>query len=267
MSIEGPESISNVISFGRHKARPRACVIESKPHTRAFLQKALGDAGFVACACASLGDLAAEVERQPPRLVVHCVSPDGIESAHVLRALAAARFQGAILLLAPRGLPALAAVRQAAEELGLQVLPPLFTPFSDESLRVSVATLLPRRGAADAPGRCRRGGDGGLARAVVPAEDQCPVAVLRQRGGACAHASSALGDRAAGVFHSRRQRSALAGIVRVRHWPGDRRLAALRRRSWSCRDCDQSSHRFPSRSGIGRQPVQADARPPGLRAG
>jgi EAL domain-containing protein (putative c-di-GMP-specific phosphodiesterase class I) len=143
MSIEGPESISNVISFGRHKARPRACVIESKPHTRTFLQKALGDAGFVACACASLGDLAAEVERQPPRLVVHCVSPDGIESAHVLRALAAARFQGAILLLAPRGLPALAAVRQAAGELGLQVLPPLFTPFSDESLRVSVATLLP----------------------------------------------------------------------------------------------------------------------------
>jgi EAL domain-containing protein (putative c-di-GMP-specific phosphodiesterase class I) len=50
---------------------------------------------------------------------------------------------GGILLLGPRGLPALAAVQRAAEELGLEVLPPLSTPFSDESLRASVAAFLP----------------------------------------------------------------------------------------------------------------------------
>jgi EAL domain-containing protein (putative c-di-GMP-specific phosphodiesterase class I)/CheY-like chemotaxis protein len=143
MSIEGPESISNVISFGRHKTRPRACVIDSKRHTRAFLKKALEDTGFAASECANHEELAAEVGRQPPRLVVHCVSPDGIESAHVLRTLSAASFQGGILLLGPRGLPALAAVQRAAEELGLEVLPPLSTPFSDESLRASVAAFLP----------------------------------------------------------------------------------------------------------------------------
>lgn len=143
MRIESFDSFSNVIRFGRRNARPRACVIDSKRHTRAFLQKALEDTGFTACECASLEELAAEVGRQPPRLVVHCVSPDGIESAHVLRTLSAASFQGGILLLGPRGLPALAAVQQAAEELGLEVLPPLSTPFSDESLRASVAALLP----------------------------------------------------------------------------------------------------------------------------
>lgn len=143
MSIDSPESIGNVVPFGRRKVRPRATVIDSKRHTRTFLREALEEAGFVASECATPDELAAEVGRQPPGLVVLCVPPDGIESAYVLRMLSRMNFHGKILLLAPRDLPALAAVRQAAEELGLAVLPPLSTPFNHASLRTSVAELLP----------------------------------------------------------------------------------------------------------------------------
>jgi EAL domain-containing protein (putative c-di-GMP-specific phosphodiesterase class I) len=143
MSIESFESSGNVVPFVRRKVRPHACVIESKPHTRAFLKEALDDAGFSARECAAIDELAALLVRQPPALVIMGVAPDGIESAHVLNKLSAANFEGKILLLGPRNLPALAAVRQAGEDVGLAVLPPLFTPFSEASLRAGVAALLP----------------------------------------------------------------------------------------------------------------------------
>jgi EAL domain-containing protein (putative c-di-GMP-specific phosphodiesterase class I) len=142
-SIDVSESFGNVVPFGRRKARLHACVIDSRPHTRTFLRAALEDAGFVACECATLDELEAAVGRQPAGLVVLCVPPDGIESAYVLQTLARAKFQGKILLLAPLDLPALAAVRRAAEELGLVVLPPLATPVSHASFRSAVAALLP----------------------------------------------------------------------------------------------------------------------------
>ncbi len=142
MSIQSSE-LNNVGPFGRRKARPRACIIGSKRHTRVFLPDAFEEAGFAICECATLDELTALVVKHPPDLVVLCVPPDGIESAHVLRILSATNFQGQILLLGPRDLQALVAVRQAAQELDLAVLPPLTTPFSDESLRASVATLLP----------------------------------------------------------------------------------------------------------------------------
>jgi len=145
VDIDGPEAFGNVVAFGRRTVRPRACVIGSRRHARAFLQQALEDAGFATCDCATPDELATLVGRQPPALVVLRVSPDGIESAHVLRILSGAGFQGKILLLGPRDLPALRAVRQAGEELGLAMLPPLFTPFRDEGLRAGVAMLLPGR--------------------------------------------------------------------------------------------------------------------------
>ena len=80
---------------------------------------------------------------QVPRLLVLPMSPDGIESVEALRTLAGAHFQGNILLLAPHDLPALKGVRQLGEKLGLALLPPLETPFNAQSLRASVATLLP----------------------------------------------------------------------------------------------------------------------------
>lgn len=143
MSAENSDLLGSAFRFGPRRVRPRACVVDSKRHTRSFLREALEDAGFMALECAMLEELAALVGGQVPSLVVMCVSPDGVGSAEALRVLAGAHFKGKVLLLAPRDLPALKAVRQLGEEFGLALLPPLATPFSDQSLRASVATLLP----------------------------------------------------------------------------------------------------------------------------
>jgi DNA-binding response OmpR family regulator len=62
--------------------RPHACVIESKPHARAFPREALDDAGFIARECTTIDELAALLERQRPALVMMSVTLDGIESAY-----------------------------------------------------------------------------------------------------------------------------------------------------------------------------------------
>jgi len=113
MCNEIAESRGNIIPFGRRKGRPHACVIGSKPDTRAFLKEALDGAGFSAGECAEIDELAALLVRQPPALVVVWVAPSGIESAHVLNKLSAANFEDKLLLLGPRNLPALAAVDAA----------------------------------------------------------------------------------------------------------------------------------------------------------
>ena len=58
--------------------------------------------------------------------------------------------------------------------------------------------------------RCRRGIEGRLARIVVSAEDQHPLADAQRSGGAGADAASCLGRGPAGLFHSRRQGSAFS---------------------------------------------------------
>lgn len=135
-------SFDNDNQFGRRKISPRACIIDCRPHACNFLGEVFESAGFVTGVCTTPSELAVFVKRQPPRLTVLSVSQDGNETAHVVRILSEAKFRGSILLLGPEDLPALAAVWHSANELGLRVLPPLFTPFSDKSLRASVATLL-----------------------------------------------------------------------------------------------------------------------------
>jgi EAL domain-containing protein (putative c-di-GMP-specific phosphodiesterase class I) len=100
----------------------------------------------MATECAKLEDLAAMVGGQVPRLVVLSVPPDGVDGVEALQILAGAHFQGKILLLTPHDSPALKLLRLLGEELGLALLPPLETPFTEQSLRASVATLLPFRG-------------------------------------------------------------------------------------------------------------------------
>jgi EAL domain-containing protein (putative c-di-GMP-specific phosphodiesterase class I) len=68
---------------------------------------------------------------------------DGTEAGHILKTLVERQFHGKVLLIGPRDSIIVNAVRQLGEEFGIQMLPPLATPFSAEGLRASVAMLLP----------------------------------------------------------------------------------------------------------------------------
>ena len=64
----------------------------------------------------------------------------------MLKALAVKEFDGEVLLLGPRDLSVVAAVRTLGEHLGIAMLPTLATPFGTHALRDSVAALLPVEG-------------------------------------------------------------------------------------------------------------------------
>lgn len=133
--------------FGRRKVVPRAFVVDVKRHIRTFLADALEELSFLTFECANAADLGAALDTQDPDLVVLGLSPGGIEAGGILETLAAARFAGKVLPVGPRESILARATGQLGRELGIAILPTLTTPFGAETLRDSVATLLP----AEAP--------------------------------------------------------------------------------------------------------------------
>jgi EAL domain-containing protein (putative c-di-GMP-specific phosphodiesterase class I)/CheY-like chemotaxis protein len=129
--------------FGRRKVRPTVCVVDSKQHIRTFLAEALEELGFLICECARASELGAMLDAHLPDLIVLGLSAGGVEGAEILNLLADMKFNGKVLLLGSRDLPAIVAVRNLGEDLGLVMLPMLSTPFGDGNLRDSVVTLLP----------------------------------------------------------------------------------------------------------------------------
>lgn len=130
-------------AFGRRKLTPRACIVDNKRHIRTFLSDALEELGFVTFECATPADLRQLAATETPDLVVLGLSSDGIDAGAALETLASAPFDGEILPVGLRGSVLATAIRQLADELGLSLLPLLATPFGADSLRASVARLLP----------------------------------------------------------------------------------------------------------------------------
>ena len=147
MAYQRPEGAIKSATFGRRKVRPRVCLVEGKQHIRKFLAEALEEIGCITCECTQVDDLGVVLDAQLPDLVVVGLSSGGTEAAATLKALAARAFGGEVLLLGPRGSSVVAAVQELGEQLDLEMLPALATPFGTESLHDSVATLLP----TDAP--------------------------------------------------------------------------------------------------------------------
>ena len=145
------ETLPVVAAFGRRRIVPHVCIIDDKQHIRTFLGEAFEELGFLVSTIRDVREL--EIPRIPHHadLVVLGLSAGGIAASDVLTSLAARSFAGEILIVGQAGLPAVAAVRQLAEELGLALLPTLATPFSIDTLRKSVARLLPRDAPPNAP--------------------------------------------------------------------------------------------------------------------
>src|SRR5208282_574660 len=111
------EATADVVTFGRRKVRPRACIADGKDHIRTFLAEALEELGFVACECGQAAELGAVLDAQRPDLVVLGLSAGAIEAGEMLKTLAARAFDGKVLLLGPPACPAMAAIQELAENL------------------------------------------------------------------------------------------------------------------------------------------------------
>jgi EAL domain-containing protein (putative c-di-GMP-specific phosphodiesterase class I) len=129
--------------FGQRKVAPFACVIDRKKHIRTFLCNALEELGFITSDCANIGELKTADNPRRPNIIILGLSTGIDQDAETLKALAIQEFDGKILLLGPRASPMTAALQEFGEQLGLEMLPALLTPFDSTNLCNRVAMLLP----------------------------------------------------------------------------------------------------------------------------
>jgi CheY-like chemotaxis protein len=125
------------------RVKPHVCVTDGKHHIRKFLREALSEFGFMINECPEPRDLSAALEARPPDLVVLGLTAGAVAGAEMLRALADNDFHGKVLPVASRDSTVMEDIQELAEKLGVVLLPPLVTPFSNERLRDSLAVLLP----------------------------------------------------------------------------------------------------------------------------
>lgn len=129
--------------FGKRRVKPRACIVESKHHVRSLLSEALEELGFIPLACATLEDLDASLRFDFPDMIVISFSMNGLSVPGILNLLAMRTCAAKVLLIGPPDAPAVKADRELGENLALDLLPVLSTPFSDRDLRARVAALVP----------------------------------------------------------------------------------------------------------------------------
>lgn len=129
--------------FGKRRTRPRVCIADKKQHIRTFLSEALEEFGFITCECSHVDGLDRVLAEYAPDLIVLGLSSDGMNGADIVQMLATVEFRGKVLPLGSPDSLMVKAIRRLAEELGLDLLPLLATPFNDELLRNSIAGLLP----------------------------------------------------------------------------------------------------------------------------
>lgn len=136
------EPIARRRGFGRRRVRPRAAVIDDKPHTRRFLTEALVELGFVIDEAPAPERLLPDTSEVTIDLVVIELPLRALDALEVLRDLSTCRFAGQVLLLGPDGSP-MSQMLQIGTRLGLAMLPFVRTPFRMEELRERLAALLP----------------------------------------------------------------------------------------------------------------------------
>jgi EAL domain-containing protein (putative c-di-GMP-specific phosphodiesterase class I) len=133
------------VEFGRRRVAPRVYIIDRKPYIRTFLAETFEELGFIAEGCADATELAFRLSAIAPELVLIVVSGGESSGEDVLDVLAAAMFQGKIILLGAQNLPALAEMQRLGGELGFVMLPALTTPFQTRDLITSLSGLFPAR--------------------------------------------------------------------------------------------------------------------------
>jgi EAL domain-containing protein (putative c-di-GMP-specific phosphodiesterase class I) len=139
-----------LVPFGRRRGPPRACVLDHKPHVRAFLAGMLEELGF-ATRDGAVSALKRLLEEFVPDLIVFGPLNGRAEVGLLLQALKYAGYGGRTMLFGGRHSAELMEMQEVGERIGLVMLPPLGTPFRDSALRDNVACFLPIVASADMP--------------------------------------------------------------------------------------------------------------------
>ena len=138
------------VKFGHRRIPPRACVIENKPHVRAFLAEILDDLGFITRECAGPDFQRAHDEFRPDLIVLGPLDGES-DVRTLLRWLKSQAFGGRAMLFGGRSSEALMHAHETGERSGLIMLPPLGTPFRDGDLHENLSCFLPIPSAPSVP--------------------------------------------------------------------------------------------------------------------
>lgn len=143
MNQQPPTHAVPLNEFGRRRVRPTVVIADDKPHIRDFVREALEDMGFIVEDGG--GDRLVNLTAgRRMDLVMLGLSAGGLAAGRALETLAATGFDGQIMIFAPAELPMVDALFDHGAQLGLNMLPLLPTPFSDDTLRTAFKGLAPQ---------------------------------------------------------------------------------------------------------------------------
>jgi EAL domain-containing protein (putative c-di-GMP-specific phosphodiesterase class I) len=135
--------VHKTLQFGHRRMAPRVCIIDVKPHIRTFLAETLEDFGFLARQCGRASEVNAELKKGDLDLIVLGLLAPESDVTGVLHVMALSGYRGKVMLFGGRASPALLALHDLGEQLGLAMLPPLLTPFRDSELQDNLSVFLP----------------------------------------------------------------------------------------------------------------------------
>jgi len=141
---------TQIVQLDRRRGPPRACVLDHKPHVRAFLAGMLEELGFAARDCGA-PDLKKILDEFAPDLIVFGPFNGPTEVGLLIQTLIFTGYGGRAMLFGGRHSNALMEMQELGERVGLAMLPPLGTPFRDGTLADNVACFLPIAAPADMP--------------------------------------------------------------------------------------------------------------------
>ena len=131
-------------ALGLRKMTPRACVVAKSPYMRRFLSEALQDLRFITSECGNADELPGIFSFDAPDVILFGIAAAGISPGNFLKALVREEFSGKVLAIGAREAILTSAVQPIGRKYGLNMLPPLTTPFAAEGLRDRLAMLLPQ---------------------------------------------------------------------------------------------------------------------------
>lgn len=127
--------------FGRRQVTPHVCIVDRRPHLRAFLAEVLVEFGLVPRQAADAAGMLATNADIPADLVILSLAAEAAVTEGFLQKLAAAGYEGKVLLVGGQDRSALAETQRVGMQLGLTMLLELATPFRVEELAERVRVL------------------------------------------------------------------------------------------------------------------------------
>jgi EAL domain-containing protein (putative c-di-GMP-specific phosphodiesterase class I) len=120
---------------------PSAFVVDDEPQVRSFVSNVLATAGFRTDQFSSSSEVEAALPRLMPQLIILDLSLGDSDAIEVIRALAAVRYRGDVLLISGHDSATLDEVQKIGRLRGIKMLEALRKPFRIDQLRERIAPV------------------------------------------------------------------------------------------------------------------------------